>query len=69
MKIKYFPDTDTFLLEFNDSEVHETKEISENVYVDLDKNGLVVAITIEHAKASTKEPWGFSYEEIAAQAA
>jgi len=29
MKVKYFPDTDTALIEFTDREVHETKEISE----------------------------------------
>ncbi len=69
MKIKYFPDTNTLLMEFNDSEVYETREISENVYIDLDKNGGIVAMTIEHAKASAKGPWEFSYQEMAAKAA
>lgn len=50
MKVKYFPDTDTALIEFTDKEVHETKEISENIYVDLDKDGNLVSMTIEHAK-------------------
>jgi len=39
MKVKYFTDTDTAHLEFTDKQVHETKEISENIYVDLDGNG------------------------------
>jgi len=52
MKIKYFPDTDTALVEFTDKEVHETKEISESVYVDIDKDGNLVNMTIEHAKAN-----------------
>lgn len=52
MKIKYFPDTDTALVEFSDKEVHETKEISESVYVDIDENGNLVSMTIEHAKAN-----------------
>ena len=52
MRIKYFPDTDTALVEFTDREVHETKEISENVYVDIDKDGNLVNMTIEHAKAN-----------------
>ncbi len=39
-------------VEFTDKEVHETKEVSENVYVDLDRNGNIVNMTIEHAKAS-----------------
>ena len=29
MKVKYFPDTDTALLEFSDSQVAETREVSE----------------------------------------
>ena len=51
MKVRYFPDTDTALIEFVDREVHETKEISENVYIDIDKDGNLVNMTIEHAKA------------------
>jgi uncharacterized protein YuzE len=31
MRVKYFPDTDTALVEFTDKEVYETGEISENV--------------------------------------
>ena len=42
-------DSDTALLEFSNAEVEETREISENVYVDLDKAGNLVSITIEHA--------------------
>ena len=52
MKIKYFSDTDTALMEFTDREVHETKEISENVYADIDKDGNLVSMIIEHAKAN-----------------
>ncbi len=50
MKIKYFEDTDTALMEFTDREVLETREISENIYVDLDAQGNLVSMTIEHAK-------------------
>ena len=50
MKIKYFSDTDTALVEFSDKDVEETREISENVYIDLDKDGSLVSMTIEHAK-------------------
>lgn len=35
MKVNYFPDTDTAYVTFSDKEVFETREISENVYVDL----------------------------------
>jgi uncharacterized protein YuzE len=49
MKVKYFKDTDTALLEFSNAVVDETREISENVYVDLDNDGNLVGMTIEHA--------------------
>jgi len=63
MKIKYFPDTDTALIEFRDREVYETKEISEDIYIDLDQHGNLVNMTIEHAKvkAGLRE---FSYQEM-----
>ena len=50
MKIKYFEDTDTALVELAAHEVAETREISENVYVDLDSHRNLVSITIEHAE-------------------
>jgi len=63
MKVKYFPDTDTALIEFTDREVYETKEIGEDIYIDLDQNGNLVNMTIEHAKtkAGLRE---FSYQEM-----
>jgi uncharacterized protein YuzE len=50
MKIRYFSDTDIALIEFSDAPVAETKEITENLYIDLDENGNLVSMTIEHAK-------------------
>lgn len=50
MKIRYFADTDTALIEFSTVSVVETKEISENLYIDLDEKGNLVSMTIEHAK-------------------
>jgi len=52
MKVKYFPDTDTAHEEFTDRDVKETKEISENIYVDIDVNGNLVSMTIEHARVN-----------------
>ena len=49
MKITYFEDTDTALLEFGDGAVFETRELSEDIYLDLDASGHVVSITVEHA--------------------
>ena len=63
MKIKYFSDTDTALVEFSDLEVAETKEINENIYIDLDTSGNLVAMTIEHARQQASLPF-LSYEQI-----
>ena len=63
MRVKYFPDTDTALVEFTDNEVAETKEISESIYVDLDSQGNLVSMTIEHARANAQLP-EFSYQEV-----
>ncbi len=63
MKVKYFSDTDTAHVEFTDKEVKETKEISENVYADLDKKGNLVNMTIEHAKENARLS-EFSYQEV-----
>ena len=68
MKVKYFSDTDTAHVEFIDKEVYETKEISENIYIDIDEKGNIVNMTIEHAKDNA-QLWEFSYQEIANQAA
>ena len=63
MNIKYFSDTDTALLEFADGDVYVTKEINKNIYIDLDEDGKLINMTIEHAieLAAIKE---FSYKEI-----
>ncbi len=63
MKIKYFNDTDTALLEFSENVIKETQEISENIYIDIDENGNLVSITIEHAKTTAHLP-DISYEQI-----
>ena len=63
MKVKYFNDTDTAHIEMLDREVFETREISENIYIDIDEKGNHVSITVEHAKESAGL-WEFSYEEV-----
>jgi uncharacterized protein YuzE len=68
MNVKYFKDTDTALLEFSDADVDETREIAANVYVDLDKSGSLVSMTIEHAAATARLPF-VRIEEIDASAA
>ena len=66
MHIKYFPDTDTLLVMFNDNEVVETRDIDENMNIDLDDSGKLVSMTIEHAKQRT-DVTNFSYQQVAAQ--
>jgi len=56
MKVKYFPDTDTALLEFSDSQVAETREVSEDIYIDLDSEGRLVSMTVEHARERASLP-------------
>jgi uncharacterized protein YuzE len=51
-------------MEFNSNVVDATFEVNENIYIDLDNEGKLVSITIEHAKDNAKLP-EFSYQEYA----
>jgi uncharacterized protein YuzE len=63
MKITYFKDTDTLLVNFNDNEITQTKDLNENVLVETDKNGIIVSITIEHARQQA-EISNFSFSQV-----
>ena len=65
MKVKYFSDTDTLLVDFSDRKVVETHDLNEDVLVELDEQGRVVSMTIEHAKQQT-DVAEFSYQFAAA---
>ncbi|MBM4045211.1 MAG: DUF2283 domain-containing protein [Planctomycetes bacterium] len=67
MKIRYFEDTDTALLEIGTGRPAETRELSEDIYLDLDEHGQVVSLTIEHAsrKSDLSE---ISFKRIAKRA-
>lgn len=65
MRIKYFEDTDTTLVELSSNPPVETRELNENIYLDLDRDGNVVSITIEHASASS-DMREFLYQRIPA---
>ena len=56
MKINYFEDTDTAFIEFTAQPVAETRELCENIYIDLDKHGNLVSMKIEHARAECQHP-------------
>jgi uncharacterized protein YuzE len=67
MRIKHFTDTDTALIELSDQPPVETRELNENVYLDLDADGRVVSLTIEHAR-QTAGIDEFTYQRIPAHA-
>ena len=56
MKVRYFKDTDTAVVELVDSPIEETRELNENVYLDLDADGNLVSLTIEHARERANLP-------------
>ena len=63
MKITYFKDTDTLLVNFNENQISETKDFTEDVLVELDHKGNLVSMTIEHAsqKANMSD---FSFSQV-----
>jgi len=65
MKIKYFPSTDTLHIELYPAEVNETRDLDEDTLLDLDQEGRLCAITIEHAGDRMTIP-EFSYEQASA---
>ncbi len=65
MRIRYFADTDTLFIEFRDIPVAETRDLDPNTIVDIDADGNICAITVEHASTRTGIPQ-FSYEQVPA---
>lgn len=65
MNIKYFQDTDTLYIEFRKGEVAETRDLDENTLLDVDSEGNIIALTMEHARQRADIPQ-FSFEQIAA---
>ena len=65
MKIHYYPETDTLHIEFRATPVAETRDLDENTLLDVDADGNICAITVEHASERADIP-KFSYEQVAA---
>lgn len=65
MKIQHFQDTDTLYIELRVADIVETRDFDENTLIDLDGDGNICAITIEHARERAGIP-AFSYEQIPA---
>ena len=67
MRVNYFSDTDTTLVEFSDRPPVETRELDENIYLDLDADGHIVSLTVEHAQRTAGMD-EFSYQRMPAPA-
>lgn len=65
MKIRYYRETDTLYIEFRGATIAETRDFDENTVLDLDAEGNICAMTIEHASRRTGIPQ-FSYEQVPA---
>ena len=65
MKMDYFLDTDTLHIEFRATEVAETRDLDADTLLEIDGEGNICGITIEHAKSRTDFP-KFSYAYSAA---
>ena len=65
MKIRYFAETDTLHIEFREAAVVETRDLDENTLLDVDGQGNICAITVEHASERAGVPQ-FSYEQVPA---
>lgn len=65
MKIRYFQETDTLHIEFRPADVAETRDLDEDTLLDIDRDGSICGITVEHASQRAEIP-KFSYELSAA---
>lgn len=64
MRIKYFPDTDTLYIALADRVVAETIDFNADTLLDLDDQGNVVAMTLEHAREKV-DLADISFQQIA----
>ena len=65
MKVTFFADTDTLYIEFKPGTIVETRDLDENTLLEVDAEGQIVALTIEHATERTGI-LAFTYEQVAA---
>ena len=56
---KYFPGTDTLLIGFSDGEIVETRDVGEDLLIEVDGDGKIVSLTVEHIDVSK-----LSYEQV-----
>ena len=65
MRVKCSSDTDATLVEFADGPPVETRALDENIYLDLDADGHIVSLTVEHAQRTAGMD-EFSYQRVPA---
>jgi uncharacterized protein YuzE len=65
MKIQYFKKTDTLYIEFRKADIVESRDLDEDTIIDVDKDGKICAMTMEHARNRTDVP-NLTFEEVAA---
>jgi len=65
MNIKYFQETDTLYIELRRADVADTRDLDEDTLLDVDGDGNICAITVEHASKRADIPH-FSFEQVAA---
>ena len=63
MDVKYFRGTDTLTIDFSDGNIAETRNVGEDVLIELDAEGKIVSLTIEHAGEHINVS-NLSYEQI-----
>lgn len=63
MKVRYFADTDTVLIELRPDAIVDTRDLDENTVVEFDAAGNLCAITVEHARERAMLP-NFAFEHV-----
>lgn len=63
MKVKYFQDTDTLYIEFRAADIVESRDLDEDTLLELDAQGRICAMTLEHAQVRADIP-AFSFEQV-----
>ena len=56
MKVRYFRDSDMLHIEFRAVPVAETRDLDNNVILDVDAHGNIYSITVEHASTRADAP-------------
>ena len=65
MRSRYFRDTDTLWIELRDAETSETRDLDANTLADIDADGNICSITVEHA-SERADVTGVSFEQVPA---